>query len=260
MNHWLDPVRAALDLRGEPVRFFCRDDDAGWNDERLFQLLDLFAASESPIDLAVIPQALTPELARQLRRRLDQQRLGLHQHGFAHVNHESEGRKCEFGQARVRALQEQDIASGKRLLFEHFGSHLQPIFTPPWNRCTAVTAESLVHLGFQTLSRDCTAKPLTIPGLVELPVQVDWFAKLQGERLNFNQLGELLAKAFAGEAPIGKAAIGKAPIGDAPIGLMFHHALMDEEERQATGELLGLLSRHPRAQGQLMQSLIGDHL
>jgi peptidoglycan/xylan/chitin deacetylase (PgdA/CDA1 family) len=242
MSNWLDTVRNALDLATEPARFFFRDDDAGWDDERLFKLLDLFAAFDTPVDLAVIPQSLNARLAGKLCDRIEKQRgrIGIHQHGFAHINHESEGRKCEFGPARRREIQEQDIESGKRLLVKLLGSAVQPIFTPPWNRCLAVTGDCLARLGFRVLSRDRSAEALNIAGLKELPVSVDWFAKRKGERLGPIELGSLIAEAINDKAP---------------VGIMFHHAVMDSGERQAAAELLALLAGHNRAHRCLMQSL-----
>ena len=57
---WLDPVRQALDEG--PCTAFFRDDDAGWGDERLWVLLDLFDRRSLPVDLAVIPAELHPRL------------------------------------------------------------------------------------------------------------------------------------------------------------------------------------------------------
>jgi hypothetical protein len=70
MRGWLEPLRGALDAADRPVTFFSRDDDVGWADDRLWILLDRFASSRVPVDLAVIPAALTPEAARLLRRRI----------------------------------------------------------------------------------------------------------------------------------------------------------------------------------------------
>ena len=241
MSSWLDPVRRALDLAAEPATFFFRDDDAGWSDDRLFRLLDLFSGHDLPLDLAVIPRATTPALAREIRARIQAsgELIGLHQHGFAHKNHETEGRKCEFGSSRSGAQQERDIESGKALLAEFFGPLVRPIFTPPWNRCTAVTADCLLRLGFRTLSRDKSAKPFGLAGLQELPVSIDWFARHKGSRLDLNRVGELIAGAIDDSEP---------------IGIMFHHALMDEGERRVAGELLRLLATNDRARCALMLS------
>lgn len=243
MPRWLDPLRQALDRLGSPVTFFCRDDDAGWEHDRLFALLDLFAVRALPLDLAVIPQALTPTLARQLQARMAWRpaSLGVHQHGFAHVNHEPTGRKYEFGPSRGPEAQRHDIAQGRQRLRELLGPCVAPLFTPPWNRCTVITGSCLTALGFRALSRDGTAAPLGLPALAELPVRVDWFARRHGVRLDRTALGFLLAQ---------------VAITSEPVGIMFHHAMMDAAERAATDALLTLLATHPLANCVLMQSLV----
>jgi peptidoglycan/xylan/chitin deacetylase (PgdA/CDA1 family) len=234
MSTWLDPLRRALDEAPAPAEFFFRDDDVGWRDDRLFRLLDLFAEHAAPIDLAVIPSALTARLAGALRDRVDASRGGieLHQHGFAHVNHEAEGRKCEFGAARAKDLQRRDIAVGWGRLVDLVGPCVRPIFTPPWNRCSVATGECLVELGFGAISRDATAAPLEISGLAEIPVRVDWFGRRKGVRLDRVTWGARLA-----------AEVGAAR----PIGIMLHHAEMDAGERAALGELLAVIGGNDRA-------------
>ena len=155
---WLDPVRQALDEGPCPV--FFRDDDAGWDDERLWALLDLFDRRALPVDVAVIPAELGPALAAELAVRARAGGVHLHQHGYAHVNHEPVGRKCEFGPSRPYQAQAADIARGAEILRDAFGDLVEPIFTPPWNRCTAETADALADAGFAVLSRDSTATPL----------------------------------------------------------------------------------------------------
>ena len=39
---------------------------------------------------------------------------------------------------------------------------VDPIFTPPWNRCTQATADCLAMLGYRVLSRDATASRLRL--------------------------------------------------------------------------------------------------
>jgi predicted deacetylase len=232
---WLDPLRAALDEAPHPARFFFRDDDAGWNDERLFALLDIFANHGMPIDLAVIPSAVTPRMAEALSRRMmsGAERIRIHQHGFAHINHEPAGRKCEFGSARGYALQRADIEEGKARLSEFFGPLVDPIFTPPWNRCTNVTGRCLVELGFRVLSRESNATPLEIAGLQELPIHQDWFAHRKGVRLSREQWANSL---------------GDKVKLQTPVGVMFHHAVMDSEDMRATAELVSVLAGHRQAE------------
>ena len=227
MSAWLDPLRAALDE--SPATFFFRNDDAGWRDDLLRRLLDVFDRHAAPLDLAVIPCALGQSLAAELRARRGA--TGLHQHGFAHVNHEPEGRKCEFGPARSEREQRRDIERG-RLLLEHLlGGPIDPIFTPPWNRCTRATAYALADAGLRVLSRESRAAALGVDGVEELPVHVDWLAGRKGVRLSRAELGErLAAQARAG----------------GPVGVMLHHAVMDADDRRGVDQLLGVLTRGAR--------------
>jgi hypothetical protein len=245
LNGWLDGLWRALDASPRAVEFFFRDDDAGWDDVRLSALLDLFARHALALDVAAIPCAMTAELAAHLRARIDDapDRVAIHQHGFAHLNHETAGRKCEFGGERPDALIQQDIVLGRRLLAELHGLPVGDIFTPPWNRCTVATGEALRASGFRVLSRDATAKPLGVAGLYELPVTVDWFARRKGVRLSLDEVGAQLARA---------ASVSSA----APVGVMLHHALMDEGEMRRADELLGLLAGHPNARCSLMSALV----
>lgn len=232
MSAWLDPLRHVLDDASRPITMFVRDDDAGWEDMRLLDLLDVFARHDAPIDLAVIPTALHPGLAAELRARRDASgaSIGLHQHGLSHHNHQRLGRKCEFGSERPFAAQRQDLAEGQRILRDAFGDGLDSIFTPPWNRCTADTGAALVELGVHVLSRDVTAESLDLPGLDELVVHVDWFAARHGARLTRTELGGLIAD---------RASAGLS------LGLMLHHAVMDDVERDGVDELLTVVCGHP---------------
>jgi hypothetical protein len=137
-------------------------------------------------------------------------------------------------------LQLKDIEAGKRRLFDLLGPGVSPVFTPPWNRCAYVTGERLLQAGFRILSRDSTAEPLNLEGLLELPITVDWFARQKGVRLSPYKLGSALAASIKISAP---------------VGIMFHHALMDEDERQRAGELMALLASHQKAQCYLMEQL-----
>lgn len=241
--NWLDPLKKTLDSNPNSITFFFRNDDVGWEDTRLFELLDLFAQFNLPLDLATIPTAISAHTAARLRTLVDQNpsKLSIHQHGYAHLNHEQSGRKCEFGETRSRDSQQADIEAGKSRLKDLFGPKLEPIFTPPWNRCTAATAACLRKAGFKLLSRDTTATQLNTDGLMELPVSVDWFAKRKNVRLTSEEIGSSFSAAASGYSR---------------IGVMLHHALMDEKERARFGELLQLVSAHSQARCVLMRDFI----
>lgn len=233
----------SLPAHGPTLPLFLRDDDAGWCDARLLQLLDTTAEAGAPIDLAVIPGALTPGLAATLRRRHDAAPglLGLHQHGCRHDNHEAEGRRCEFGMARDAAQQRDDLVLGRDLLQQQFGDRLDGLFTPPWNRCAPHTPNVLAMLGYAGLSRDRSAPAQN--ALPELPVDVDW--------TRHHRSGGAAAVEDA------LAAALRARLGDGqPMGLMLHHAVMDNDEFALLAHLLRRLAAHPRLQWQPMRGLL----
>jgi len=241
--NWLDPLRKTLDSNPNAITFFFRNDDVGWEDTRLFELLDLFAEFNVPLDLAAIPTAISPRTAARLQNLIerDPDQLSIHQHGYAHLNHEQNGRKCEFGETRSRDLQQADIEAGKYRLNDLFGPAAEPIFTPPWNRCTTATAACLRETGFKLLSRDITATHLNTDELAELPVSIDWFAKRKNVRLAPEEIGSSLSTV---------ASVCSR------VGVMLHHALMNEEERARFGELLQLVSAHSQARCVLMRDFI----
>lgn len=232
MRDGLKAVQAALDAAAAPVRLFLRDDDAGWDDVRLFRLLDCTELAGVPIDLAVIPQACSAALAHALCARIDAApaRIGVHQHGYAHTNHETVARKCEFGTARSAVLQRADLHNGRERLRALFGARLDAIFTPPWNRCSAATPALLVAGGYRALSRDRGAPAQS--ALPEVAVDVDWCKQRAG---GDDAIGHALARSIA------------ACSGMRSVGVMLHHAVMDAHDLLLLEALLTATAGHPRA-------------
>jgi len=243
--NWLLPIKSTLDSVSKPINFFFRDDDAGWNNDELLVLLDFFESHEVPIDIAVIPRFLNEDILNLIRPRVKRspQIIDAHQHGYAHVNHEQAGRKSEFGNARSFAQQLIDIRTGRFLFEEAFGVATFSIFTPPWNRCTEVTARCLQEAGFQVVSRDLTATPFQGPGLIELPISIDWFGKHKGDRLTFEELGAQTANAISTQPQ---------------VGIMLHHAVMKQSDFEHLHNLLSLLSTHSNASYRLMKDIVGQ--
>ncbi len=228
---WLDPVRAALDSRAAPAPVFVRDDDAGWGHGRLAALVATAARHGVVVDLAVIPDALDDGVAADLVRWAEGGHVRLHQHGRSHTNHQAEGRKCEFGSERARHEQHLDLAQGAERLARFLGPLVDPVFTPPWNRCTAVTADVLAGLGWRVLSRDHTAEPFGRADLAEIPVTFDWFGRSGGCPWGPTERAERIASCLAGD--------------DDPTGIMLHHAVTDDDDLAAIDQLFALLAAHP---------------
>jgi hypothetical protein len=231
MPHWLDPVRATLDALAVPATVFIRDDDAGWGNDRLYRLLEVTELYGVPIDLAAIPAAMDLTLAGQLRHLVARSngRIAVHQHGFAHLNHETAGRNSEFGDCRLAVAQRDDLQAGRHMLEDHLGHTLPSFFTPPWNRCTKVTAEILVEQGYGTVSRDASATPFSIDRLGELPVHLDWTGR-RGVSIGPEAWGSAIGSALAATR--------------APVGLMLHHEVMSGDDRRWLAELLAVAASH----------------
>ena len=242
----LDTLSAALDAAPACIDFFVRDDDTGWDDRSLFALLDVTARAAVPIDLAVIPQATGATLAASLcaRKAVAPALIGLHQHGFAHRNHETVARKCEFGASRRLDLQQADLAAGRERLRELFGALLDPFFTPPWNRCSAATPTLLADLGFAALSRSRGAEAQQ--ALPEISVDVDWCKQRR------------LARAAGGDSGVLRIAreLARRVAAGGPVGLMLHHAAMDAEDLALLAGVFRLTTRHPRSCWRPMRELL----
>ena len=247
MKAGLKAVIDALDASASQVDFFIRDDDAGWDDERLFALLRCTERARVPIDLALIPQATGSALAAELSACFDAAggRIGLHQHGHAHSNFETAGRKCEFGPTRDLQAQRRDLVAGREHLRRLFGARLDYFFTPPWNRCSVATPSLLAELGYAGLSRDRTA--FAQQALPELRVDVDWCKQWRLATERGESTGDAMAFELARHVQSGTT-----------VGLMLHHAQMSDTELQWLQSWLSAWSRHPNARWRPMRELLAE--
>ncbi len=210
---------------------FFRDDDADRDLPELCRLLDLFGSRKVPLSLAVIPGSLTDDGARRLRNSAAEPWLELHQHGWMHVNHEREGRQCEFGPSRGFAEQLADIARGRQRLAHMLGHNVAPVFTPPWNRCTAETCRALDELGFAALSKDRSPR---VGHIREVSVAVDIFTWKSGPRLKSpDEVGAELCRWM---------------LHLEPVGILLHHKVMSAEAFAMVASLLDTLLPYARFQ------------
>lgn len=218
------------------VRVFFRDDDVDDDEDSLRKLAEVFLERGIALNLAVIPGRLTRQGAALLHNYLREspELIGLDQHGFLHVNHESEGRKCEFGPSRSFDRQRADIAEGRRMFSDEFGERISPVFVPPWNRCTPSTRRALVELGFSAISHwrgTESAASESTDALIDIPATLDPYRWKQGPQPKPEQeiFRDLVKQLEAGGV----------------IGVMLHHKVMDAAARAMTGRLLDVLAASP---------------
>ena len=235
---------ALIQAEGKDVHIFFRDDDIDEDEETLIRLLDLFLAHGAPLNLAVIPDLLTDATVKRLHRRelWIPESLGLIQHGWRHVNHEQEGRKCEFGISRSLADKFNDIARGKSRLEEAFGPRFYPAFTPPWNRCTQDTFGVLDQLGFAVFSKDRGKEPVQDHRFQEFSTTLDLYRWKGGATL---------------EPPdvIVKTLISQLWELDT-IGILLHHKVMDVTALTFLDQLLNELRHCPQVRFHTFKTLM----
>jgi predicted glycosyltransferase len=249
-NHritWQKELRENLELiqaEGKEVRIFFRDDDIDEDEDSLVRLLDLFLAHGVPLNLAIIPDLLSDATVRLLHTRelWIPESLGLIQHGWRHINHEQEGRKCEFGISRSLADKFNDIARGKSRMEEAFGPRFYPAFTPPWNRCTQDTFGLLDELGFVVFSKDQGKELVQGHRFQEISTTLDLYRWKDGPTLEpptvfvktlISQLWELDR-----------------------IGILLHHKVMGDTALTFLDQLLGELVRFPVVRFHTLKTLM----
>jgi hypothetical protein len=239
----LGSALAERQQQGAPLNMFFRDDDVDEDEESLRRLLRFFGERETPVNLAIIPGLLADGAVKLLTEsRSDHPGMfGLNQHGWRHVNHEREGRKCEFGASRGFAEQFEDVARGRVKLDEAFGAGWFPAFIPPWNRCTEATHQALDQLGFRVFSAKQGGAPLTGFGFREISITLDLFTWRGGASLKPAEeiVDDLIAQIS----------------GQQTIGVMLHHKVMGEEAFSFLGSMLDALKQHSIVRFHTFQSL-----
>jgi hypothetical protein len=226
-------LEAALDgaaERGEAIRVWWRDDDAGRDHPALTRLLALAECHDLPLALAVVPMWLEADGHACIAA---SRHATVLQHGFAHADHAPpERRSIELGGRDLETILA-ELAHGRAMLADAFGCAYLAVLVPPWNRVDSGLLERLTGCGFVGLSGFGRRGGAATPGLAQVNAHldpIDW----RGSRL------------FVGEA----AALGRLVAvldADEPIGILSHHLAMDEAGWGFLDRLLGVLAAHPGA-------------
>ncbi len=232
-----------LERDGQEAHFFLRDDDSDVVEDTLSSLLDICRRHQAAISLAAIPGNLTNGGARFLRERMSAhpELVEVHQHGWMHLNHEPQGKKCEFGPSRSFEQQRADIAAGKARMDEAFGSRWFPAFTPPWNRCTEETRCALEELGFAVLSTDHYVRRTPDYGFHQIPVTLDVYRWKGNTTLRpaAEIVRELILQMERRQT----------------VGLLLHHKVMNATAFDFLDWLLAEIRRYPLARFQTFQKM-----
>lgn len=171
---WVQPALRNILERHPDVHLLFRADDIAEVDAPFCLLMELFKRYRIPLCLAVVPDWLTRQRWMEMQKFDTKDRLWCwHQHGFAHVNHEKIGKKCEFADNRGEEALFKDIQQGREHLSNLLGTSFCPVFTPPWNRCGQTTLTILQHVGFSAVSRYHRAKPQPPEGLQDIAMHID---------------------------------------------------------------------------------------
>jgi peptidoglycan/xylan/chitin deacetylase (PgdA/CDA1 family) len=232
-EYWIklgESLRDASD-GGRRIALFFRDDDAAEDIPPLRRLLSLFETQEMAINIEVIPGLLTTECAGLLGAAPSGQPklIEVNQHGWRHENHETTGRKCEFGPARDYQQQLEDIRAGRARLDEMLGSAFYPVFTPPWNRYCDATCQALIDLGFHAISDLESNRTVNVnTALRRIPATldiIDWRSSrdLKPVDLLLTELIRQIQQSGHRGQPEG----ANSP-KSATIGILLHHRVMSE--------------------------------
>jgi hypothetical protein len=214
-------------------RIFFRADDVAVPGKRFVRMMELFSRNRVPLSLAVIPARLTSVRWQYLKgfEKKNPSRWCWHQHGWRHVNHETKGKKQEFGEVRTPPEIRQDLIRGQQRLKQLMGKDFFPVFTPPWNRCSDHTLQVLQELGFVAVSRSRGSKPQSLANLPDFSVSVDLHTRKEKDPAAGL---DNLVKEF------------KQAAGSGDCGIMIHHQMMNEAAFDFLAALLRMLVKRKR--------------
>ena len=231
MTGWkeLDAALDAAARRGETIRFWWRDDDAGRPSPALTRLLETAERHHHPLALAVVPAWLEADVQGQIAASAE---VTVLQHGYAHRNRAKKNEKSiELGGRDTDRIVRQ-LKKGFAILEDAFGAAFLPVLVPPWNRIDPALYAHLGEQGYRGLSVFGRRREPEIAAGVSLVNThidpIDW----RGTR------------GFAGEGMMVRRLIDHLD-SDEPIGFLSHHLAMDEPCWTFVERLMSTLTAHP---------------
>ncbi len=236
-------IRDAANARSTVTRIFFRADDVAVPGTRFRDMIQLFSRHAVPLNLAVVPAWLTSQRWRALTHigKAAPRLWCWHQHGWRHANHEARGKKQEFGPIRPAQALRRDLDRGRARLENLMGARFFPVFTPPWNRCTAEVLEHLHRSGYAAVSRSTGSTPVVPRGLADLAVDIDLHTRKEATAADGWQ-------ALTADLTRGLA----RPV----CGIMLHHQRMNTTALAVLDDLLIHLRAFPRFEFHSFRGLV----
>jgi hypothetical protein len=247
--------------QGRQASFWWRDDDAGRLTPAFDRLVSLAADLTLPLGMAVVPAWLTAEVAGSIRAAPAP--VVVLQHGFAHVNHETEirpgerkVRPAECGMARPLQAVLEELVHGARALRIAMGNRFLPVFVPPWNRIEPAVVRCLSRLGYRGLSAfGARHHSEAAPGLLQVNCHADPILWREGRRFAG---GSVMLERL--RAHLAARREDRADSSE-PTGILSHHRDLDPMGWAFLEELLGRLRTHPAVTFPLLPSVfLAQHL
>ncbi|GAB5374718.1 MAG: polysaccharide deacetylase family protein [Acuticoccus sp.] len=199
-----------------------RDDDARRPGPRLDRLRAV--ADGAPLALAVIPEGATGALFDWC----GQARADVLQHGIAHRNHQTSGKKAELGDARAA----DDIVAALVAARRHLaGAMVLKVLVPPWNRMREDLAAPLAAAGYRGVSR--FGKSRRTAPLLRVDTHIDPIAWRTTRGLAEPDALDTMAD--------------NAITAEGPIGLLTHHIDHDEAVWAFLADFARLVTTHEGA-------------
>ncbi len=209
------------------MQLFFRNDDLGWNKPEFDRLLNLFIQTNQKLNAAAIPSVCAEAYSESFFDNAKDY-LQVHAHGYAHLDYETQGKKCEFGLSRNIESVQEDLKRSFQITSKHFSKIFYPAFTPPWNRMAMEYIPLLKEVGFKALSRDGHSK-IKDSGLEEINVNIDLHTQKKPIKYTVSSLWEEVQK----QAKI-----------DPQVGIMLHHKHMTESDFEFLKDFLEFLNQN----------------
>lgn len=158
----------------KPLLFF-RADDIGIPSDQFTQMITLFKKYSAPLCLATVPGWVNDDRLVSLLKITGKSssQWCWHQHGYVHRNYELTGKKQEFGPSRSAQDISLNLRRGRKRLKTLLKDDFLSLFTPPWNRCSQTTIDTLMDSGFVGMSRSRGASPTAPEYFPDFQVNVD---------------------------------------------------------------------------------------